>query len=283
MSIQWWEKPESRRSQSHTPGITLVYGLSGESNPANARVTAQGLLPLQVATTMGIMQRGNVTLGPVGWNLWHVEAFYGPPSLSPSGGPNLQPGQWTWNFNTSGGSRHIENVGQVVNGAIVSSYKSPTSSAAAVPDSNGTIGWNFAEKRIEGVDIRAKSLQFQVQFMHPQGQVTPAFAKHLRNCTACVNDDPFMGFDPGEVLLLGAQGSDGSSADAVVSYHFDASENVSDLTVGDIVGIVKKGHDYLWVVYKAGKNQDRPVIIPEFVYVARVYERIPFKTRLGFG
>jgi hypothetical protein len=84
------------------------------------------------------------------------------------------------------------------------------------------------------------------------------------------------------VLFLGASGSKRGEEDWEITFRFAASPNVTDLTVGDIENIDKKGWEYLWVRYTDAEDQNVLVQQPVAVYVEKVYELADFGA-LGIG
>jgi hypothetical protein len=57
---------------------------------------------------------------------------------------------------------------------------------------------------------------------------------------------------------------------------------VTEQTIGDITGIEKKGHEYLWVRYEDAVSSNELVKKPKFVYVNKVYRDGNF-SGLGIG
>jgi hypothetical protein len=57
---------------------------------------------------------------------------------------------------------------------------------------------------------------------------------------------------------------------------------VTEQTIGDITGIVKNGHEYLWVRYEDAVSTNELVKKPKFVYVNKVYRDGNF-SGLGIG
>lgn len=55
------------------------------------------------------------------------------------------------------------------------------------------------------------------------------------------------------------------------------------MTIGDINNITKNGHQYLWVSYKSDTSNNRPVKVPEFVYVESIYEEKSFSNAFGWS
>jgi hypothetical protein len=85
------------------------------------------------------------------------------------------------------------------------------------------------------------------------------------------------------VLFLGADGSEGTDSETEVSYHFEASENVTNLAVGDVVVVTKNGHDYAWIKYKDVDSDNNPTRIPRYVMVERIYTRLNLALVLGIS
>jgi len=103
--------------------------------------------------------------------------------------------------------------------------------------------------------------------------VTPAYKATLFALTGRVNDGTFKGFAAGECLFLGATGSKRGSGDWEITYRFAASPNATNLTLGDITGINKKGFEYLWVRYEDVEDTTAKALVKRAtaVYVEKVY------------
>jgi hypothetical protein len=98
--------------------------------------------------------------------------------------------------------------------------------------------------------------------------------------TGKTNNASFATFAEGELLFLGADFSAASGGEVSITYKFVASPNRTGLTVGPITGIAKKGHEYLWVLYRPNQSGNFLVKVPVAVYVHKVYESGDF-TLLG--
>ena len=88
--------------------------------------------------------------------------------------------------------------------------------------------------------------------------------------------------DDGEVLFMGASGSKRGDDEWEITFRFAASPNVTNLTIGDITGVDKKGWEYLWVRYADAEDEKVLVKQPTAVYVEKVYESGNF-AGLGIG
>jgi hypothetical protein len=197
-----------------------------------------------------------------GGDVWRGEADFGYGST----------GATRVTFTTRGGTRHITQ-------SFVQHSYSPTEEEA--PDYQNAI--NVNGDSVEGVDVVSPVLHFTEEHWLPYTSVVqPTYMNNLVGLTGTVNNDVFRGFQAGEVLFHGADGAYEVSIVAEpdpdlkvpVTYEFSASPNLADLAVGDITGVAKQGHDFLWVRYKEDTSDDEKhlVKVPAFVYVEKVYE-----------
>jgi hypothetical protein len=148
------------------------------------------------------------------------------------------------------------------------------------PDFKGAIG--VSTDSVDGTDITIPVFNFKETHYIPAALITPAYKVILFQLTGKVNAYPFKGFAPGEVLFLGASGSQRGTEDWEITFSFAASPNVTNLKVGDITGIDKKGWEYLWVRYAEAEDADVLVKQPAAAYVEQVYEYGNFAL-LGIG
>lgn len=270
MAFQFNESPSSRSSvDSDSASKTLVYVASGTTDDEYVKSFARAAIPGVITTVNGILYRGEIRVDPEGHSLWTVTA--------PFNRRKQQTGSYTWSFDTTGATVRITTAKQ-----HVASFPADASN----PDPHkGTIGVT-KNGDIEGAEIVIPALKLQVQFRHPLAQVTLPYAKKLARLTGTTNTAPWLdgNFAAGELLFLGAQGSDGSESESDLTYNFAASENAGGLTFGDIAGVVKKGHEYAWVEYEdsvtgggeAGTKAKR-------VHVERVYGETNFGSEFGWG
>lgn len=183
----------------------------------------------------------------------------------------------TRSFDTGGGSTHITQAKTERGYSLPSDDDAPNQQCAIGVDGDS----------VNGVDIIIPSLQWTESYDVPSQYVSAAYIRSLAGLTGCVNSDAFRGFEPGEVLFLGATGNqawDEQRGDGPwnLSYKFQASKNKTDLTVGNILFVEKKGHEYLWVRYETKVGSNTLLKTPKFVYVNQVYEEVSFAA-LGIG
>lgn len=265
--FRFTESRDSRRTTTNPPTYTAVYSAAGSNDSAYVKAYAMAATPAIVATLSGVLYRQDLTVDPAGFELWTVTAPYGQNDRSV--------GSYTLTFDTSGGTVHIIGSKETIG-------KYP---ASAAPDYKQLIGVN--KEDVEGTDIVIPALKISVHFKHPAAIITLARIKYLASITGMVNSAAFLTFAAGEVLFLGASGSEGSETETEVTYQLAMSSNITGMSIGDVASIAKKGHEALWIKYKdAVDTPDAtalPVKQPEFVYVERVYDTVNLALALGFG
>jgi len=257
------EKYDSRESTVgvENPSVDLLYVVDGTEDDAVVRGVVEATIP---AIYAGLVFQ-SYRIAHQGGGLWEVSVRYG--KKEPK-----QPGESSFSFDTGGGTTHITQSKQTV-----ASY---APSGNTPPDFKGAIGVN--NDSVEGTDITIPVYNFKETHYIPIALVIPAYKATLFYLTGKVNGAPFKGFAPGEVLFLGASGSQRGTEDWEITFSFAASPNATGLTVGDITGIDKKGWEYLWVRYQDAEDEDVLVKQPAAVYVEKVYEYGDFSL-LGIG
>ena len=194
-------------------------------------------------------------------------------------------------FDTSGGTQHIT---QALDNVTVLTSKTGTTTITSagetrfgtnVPSMNGAIGVDG--NSVNGVDIIVPALSWTETYDVPHAYITNAYIKGVAGLTGSVNKSGFRSFAAGEVLFAGASGSqewDDQKGNGPwsISFKFIASPNVTGQKIGDITGVSKKGHQYLWVRYEDAVSSDQLVKKPKAVYVNNVYREGDF-SGLGIG
>jgi len=257
------EKYDSRETTVgvENPSVELLYVVDGTEDDAAVRALVEATIP---AIYAGLVFQ-SYHISHQGSGLWEVSVRYG--KKEPK-----EPGESSFSFDTGGGTTHITQSLQTVN-----SYAPP---GEAPPDFKGAIGVN--NDSVEGTDITIPVYNFKETHYIPIALVTPAYKATLFYLTGKVNAAPFKGFAPGEVLFMGASGSQRGQEDWEITFSFAASPNATGLTIGDITGIDKKGWEYLWVRYQDSEDADVLVKQPAAVYVEQVYPYGDFSL-LGIG
>lgn len=145
----------------------------------------------------------------------------------------------------------------------------------SAPDFAGAI--QVSETRVEGTDIFTPVFEFSEEHTLSSAAFV-ALRPTLYQLTAKVNSGSFRGFDPGEVLFIGATGRQPRGETGTVNLAFLAAENLTNVPVGDIVVATKLAWDFLWVLYGESETSDQTFITrrPAAAYVERVYRQASF-------
>jgi hypothetical protein len=272
------EKFRSRRGRASSDGSTemaYVYTCSGSNDVGDILGYADTAAPAFATDPVsgGILWRDEVDWDQIGDETWEVTVTYVTPDRYDQRKherPDL--GEYELSWDTTGGT------------ARITSSRATTKYPATATDHKGAIGLD-AEGNVQGVDIVVPACKFTVTYRLANATVSNAYGMVVELLTGTVNDATFFGRPAGEFLFMGAQGKTGIKTDPVFNFHFVRLPNVTGLTIGDITGIAKKGHEYLWVEWKPGEkdaNSGRTPQEPIGVYVETVYHEGDFSA-LGIG
>lgn len=264
--IRFSERPKSGNSTTSPPTLNKEYFLSGIEDDYIAKAYSKSAVDSSVMVPEGVLWLQDVQLSHEGLALWGVTASYAK--------EKKETGSFKFSFDTTGGTVHITSSKETRG-----SYKA-AGVVGAIPNHEGAIG--VEKDKVDGADIVLPALKMNYAFKHPAGMITEARARYLGSVTGMTNSVMWHGFQEGELLLLGATGSDGTDAEAEVSYSVAASANATGLSIGQIANIAKRGHDLVWIQYFPDEDGGKPVMPPKYAYVERVYEEIDFFAALGF-
>lgn len=277
MPIAIWERFGSRATRSDDQGSTMetLWDIYGSNNELEVRFFlgqwTAAAMPFYFDSVNGVtLYRTSHNVEQIGDQLWEGTVTYTSPGHSP-GGPGSpaaadsdggfdpngnpvggpppisppEPCSYQFSFDTAASQSHItHSLGTVQRegpGAFVPpDYKQ---AIGVRQDSEGKL-------EVEGVDIYFPSLKWSEVHVFDATFVTPAYVKTLASLTATVNNAPFRNFAAGEALFLGAQGQSQKEGVVPITFSFEASQNVTNITVAGISGVNKGGWDYLWVAYE---------------------------------
>lgn len=210
--------------------------------------------------TFDDLARANVQCEHEGGGTWFSSVTYQVSSstLLQIGGDSV------YNFDTTGGTQHITHSIQTID------KKGPTGRQA--PDNKQAIG--ATATAVEGCDIVVPIYHFSETHIVDDDDVTAGYKLLLSEMTGTVNNAVWKGYQIGEVLFLGAVGTQRGNADWEITYRFAASLNKTGIVVGDVEPIDKKGWEYFWVLYEPVEDTGAIFQIenPRATYVEKVYE-----------
>lgn len=248
----------------------IAYVVSEAADEAEVRAAAVASIP---ATYEGL-PRVSITLDErLNNDTWKVIARFEKPKYPGQGGTPAQP---AFSFDTGGNTRKITQSLSTI-GAYGSGAYTP-------PDFKGAINvaGNGANMTVDGVDIVIPTFNFSETHYLADSVVTWAYRYTLFALTGKVNDAGFRAFGAGEVLFMGASGSQRGDDNWEITFNFAASETKSGLVVGDIAIPQKRGWEYLWVRYGQDADANAIAEVPKAAYVEQVYEYGEFSA-LGIG
>lgn len=239
----------------------MVFVAWGEQNNAVVHSHAVANTAVFFDTPYGRLYRQSIDIEPIGYANYTVTVPYARRSR--------ETGTFSFTFDTTGGTVHITAGKQHV--------QSFPQIANLDDPHKGSIGVT-KDGEIEGCDIVVPACKFTYTFRHPEGEVDELFALDLARNTGKTNLNQWRVFRPGEALFMGATGTDGVNTEAELTYSILASENAGNLSIGEIVNVVKRGHDYLWVEFKPAVAGGKAATQPFRVHVERVYDAVDFAT-----
>jgi hypothetical protein len=155
-------------------------------------------------------------------------------------------------------------------------------SGRTAPNFRGLIGIKDGDP--EGVDITVPALKLNYRYKWPANVINNAYIKGMAGLVGTCNSASYDTYAAGELLFVGLSGEVVDDLPTEITYAFAASADVTGLTLGDITGVNKGGHDYLWVAYEedADASAKKKVKVPLAAYVERVYRRSSWSA-LGLG
>lgn len=159
---------------------------------------------------------------------------------------------------------------------------SRVAATGTAPDFKGGIGWDG--EKFTGTEKMVEAFSFTIiKYVPAATALSNAYIQGLRSAAFHFNNAIFRGFSLGELLYVGASGSQRNDDDFAVSHKFMAGLNVTDLSVGPVNGINKKAWEYLWALYESIEDTSANFVtdIPQSVYVEGIYEGASFPTQIG--
>jgi hypothetical protein len=297
MALVWVEDGDSRQAtivrkgKKATSSYVKSYKIFGTADDVelhaaiNAEISANGAY-WQYPGVVGMqLLAEQYSVSYLGDNAWQLTINYSKDGAEDGNAPLKR----ARSFDTTGGTQHITQAAQGsivgVSGNAVTTASPERRFPPSATAMSGAIGVD--SNGVNGVDIVSPQLQWQEQYDVPNAYITSTYIRGLAGITGTVNNASFRGFAAGEVLFLGCSGNQEwddqkGRGPWSLTYRFAASQNVTNKTIGDISGIDKKGHEYLWVRYEDSVLANDLIKTPKAVYVDKVYMDGDFSS-LGIG
>jgi len=235
----------------------------------NAEITASGKYWAYPGVSGMNLMAESYSVSFLGDNAWQLTINYSKEGAE----DGSEPLKRARSFDTTGGTQHMTQA------------YAETRFGTSAPDQKKAIGVD--SNGVNGVDVVVPQLQWQESYDVPNAYVTDDYIRGVSGVTGTTNNASFRGFDAGEVLFVGCSGSQEwddqkGRGPWSLSFRFVASKNVTGETIGDISGVSKKGHEYLWVRYEDAVDLNVLLKKPKAVYVNKVYRESAFSA-LGIG
>ena len=183
-------------------------------------------------------------------------------------------GDRTWLFDTTGGRE------TVIHGELLAS-KSPQSDQT--PPNPGTlINWNGQHGdrfQATGTSKIVASMRENCVAVFKNSEMTAAFRRKIMELTGCVNSSSFHGWQPGEVLFLGASSAspfrnNQGTMLVEVTFRFAIRSNVSSLNYAGVNLGNAGGWDVPWCITDPTLGGRVPAI--KGVYLSSIYKKGDF-------
>lgn len=293
MTVTIQEQPDSRSgsgSLGYKSRHSRHYWGRGSNDAATVMTTLNSSTMYPATVTCPVngitLVRSEVRYKPLNnkGDVWDIHCDYEDPA-EVDAKSQLDTGDYKFSVSTTGGTARITTSLETVKGYNLGGSATPGAgfALAGIPDFRQAIGVT-REGDVQGVDIVVPACRFTIEYRQPKATITDAYVRTCEALTGTVNNATFFSRAAGEVLFMGADGSQGIKSDPTWSYTFVRLPNTSGQTIGDILNVAKKGHEYLWVLFKDEIDTPAEYVVkkPMCVYIERVYPLTSFAS-LGIG
>jgi len=195
----------------------------------------------------------------------------------PTIGPVSSDGEF-WQMDLTAGTEHISNVKKPERQLHYPASSNVGTAVGLRADKSGGV-------EVEGVDIFVPKATLTVTKLWDVSVISVAFLNTIYNISGKVNSQIFKGWNPGDLLFLGARMQRAESGEIPVVYSFmgEATRSLEfKLADGSTVTVPKKGWDYLWQRIQ-NQSEDIGDITQlqqraKSIHVANVYDEADFST-----
>lgn len=247
-------------------GVTVT----GEADPESSALEAVRAI---VPDEMDGASLARVTLvKSYGSGIFEVQAEYEQSVSDRSGRKRI--GDRTWLFDTTGGRE------SVIHGELVNAV-SPDPAKKA-PDPGSLINWNGKHGdrfQVNGTSKIVASLRESCVAVFKSSDMTAAFRRTIMELTGCVNGSVFHGWQPGEMLFLGASSASPFRNNngvmlVEVTFRFAIKSNISSLDYAGVNLGKAGGWDIPWCITDPTVAGISPSIVG--VYLSSIYKKGDF-------
>jgi len=164
---------------------------------------------------------------------------------------------------------------------LTQAYKHIKDYGASASNHKGSIG--VTEDGPQGTDVTDPGIAITIQRRYALGSLPDtsemvALRGKVNSDAVTIKDtrkDRTWLFEPGTLLCTGfAEETMDDDELTSVTYNLEASENLDGLTIGEIAGVAKKGHEHLWVEYASSVDGTKKLTKPKWAHVEQVYPTV---------
>ena len=264
-SLSFEVRPTTANSAGDVTSAKASYKAVDAADESEALVAVRAAAP---STYEGLFREEFVIRNRISQTAWDVDVIY-------IGNAS----EVTQAFDTTGATEHLD-VGFEQIAALAPAGETAPSVSGAIGVEGTTPG-----APVKGVDVVSRTSKFSETHYLSQSFVTASYKRKLAKMTSTYNLQVFRGYDPVDVLFLGAAGriqGNGKGDVWEITFNFAYSPTQTAFSVGSIEVPRKRGWEYMWVMYSDEISQGRFVKTPVAVYINRVYEGSTF-SGLGIG
>jgi hypothetical protein len=262
--VEKFESPENWTSNPDNPSGSRVYmvmedeGTELTEENARAAVSEQTEDELTIGTT--VVYRQEVSVSRLSDTIFLSHVRYG---IS----RRYNVGESTISISTIGGSQHIDmSIATVATYGGTENFKNLLNVRFGYDKENNE---NIIEA-VDGVEIPMPVCDLCETHWKNNSEITENYRRTLAIMVGKINNASFRGFAAGELQYLGAELNQRKKrGDWEISYHFAACENQTNITIGGITGINKKGWEYIWPIKKINPETKLPEIVQ--INVEQIY------------
>lgn len=185
-----------------------------------------------------------------------------------SNNSNFVPGSIAWDT-TGNTERRTQAISERVEGNTL--------------DMQGAI--NVSGTSVQGIDIVVPGMRYTETWIMPLAiGLSTSYAADVFKLTGRTNKNTFRAFAPGEALFLGARAQwSGDQPYVPVTFEFQCRPNNPDYRIGYSSGggmigttVLKKGWEYVWIVYESEENNNTIVRRPRSYVFDTIYDEGDF-------
>lgn len=266
MAITVWEAFASQHfeiSRNGKSSFDRKFFAAGSANVDAIQTTVRAGLPDQ----LGELVLTAVAPKEVADGLWEVLARYRDPD-HPDAREEPETGDTGLSFDLTGVATHITQSLTTVG------IWDANGQHANQDIFKGAVGVNGDD--VAGCDVITPKFEFQDRAYVSGARVTVPWMRELAKIVGRTNKSAWGSFEAGELLFLGAKGTQRGRGDWEIGRSYGVSFTEQNIQVGAITVPQKRGWDYLWVRYRKAVQANRLVQEPDLVIVDRVYHEAEF-------